>query len=340
MPDMKGIQLSGTVTRLDTGEPEANRNVLLSFINTITEIYAVMSDSAGRFRFDLNGIDGRKDLIIQIPDHDQNLLISIDPDRSMEKIPDNAWISLYNDSLECRFREMLMEQQLSDAYGLSPARRDGSFPDNPKEKDHLPFYGESDHTIIMEDFVQLPVMEEVFRELGKRIFLVREEGKYKALILDLESNRIIGNHPYYFMDGIPFFDSEKLLNLDPSLIRSISIKSRKYFMGELVMDGIIDIRSKKGDAGLIDIPRSAVRQYFQGFQENSNPAAEYAPGTDRRVPFFKTTLLFETLIETGGEKTSGFQLIAPDSKGSYTIAIHGITTTGNLIYQEYMFRVK
>ncbi len=340
MPDMQGIQLSGTVTRLGTGEPEANRNVLLSFIDTITEIYGVMSDSAGRFRFDLNGMAGRKDLIIQIPDQDQNLLISIDSDRSMEKIPDNAWISLYNDSLASRFREMLMEQQLSDAYGLSPARRDGSIPDSPMKKDHLPFYGESDHTIIMEDFVQLPVMEEVFRELGKRIFLVREEGKYKALILDLESNRIIGNHPYYFIDGVPFFDSEKLLGLDPSLIKSISIKSRKYFMGELVMDGIIDIRSKKGDAGLIDIPRSAVRQYFQGFQENSNPVTEYAPGTDRRIPYFKTTLLFEPRIETGTDRISDFQLIAPDSKGSYTIAIRGITTAGNPIQQDFMFRVK
>jgi hypothetical protein len=192
----------------------------------------------------------------------------------------------------------------------------------------------------MEDFVKLPVMEEVFRELGKRVFLEREDGKYKALILDLETNRIIGNHPYYFLDGVPFFDSEKLMELDPSLIKSISIKSRKYFMGDLVMDGIIDIMSKMGDAELIDFPRSAVREYFQGLQEHSEPVADYAPVNDRRVPFFKTTLLFEPRIEAGTEKIPDFQLIAPDSKGSYTIAIRGITPTGNPVHQDFIFHVK
>ena len=252
IPDMNGIQLSGTVTR--SGEPVVNTDVLLSFIDTITEIYFVKSDSNGGFHFDLNGMHGTKDMIIQVPGDNQNILISIDPDRSMEMIPDYAWVSLNKSGLAGQFREMLLEQQLSVAYELSPDRRNASFSDPSGESEHFPFYGESDHEIIMEEFVNLPVMEEVFRELGKRVFLSREEGKYKARLLDLETNRIIGDHPYYFIDGIPFFDSEKLLELDPSLIKSISLKSRKYFMGDLVMDGIIDIRSKKGDAGLIDFP--------------------------------------------------------------------------------------
>ena len=339
MPDMKGIQLSGTLTRPGSGEAVANANVLLSFIDSITEIYELMSDRNGRFHFDLNGMHGMKDMIIQVPGNNQNILISIDPDRTMEMIPDYAWVSLHKSSLAGLFREMLLEQQLTAAYDLSPDRPDSPIPGPSLGNEHLPFYGEPDHQIIMEDFVNLPVMEEVFRELGKRVFLSREEGKYKARLLDVETNRIIGDHPFYFIDGVPFFDSEKLLDLDPSLIKSISLKSRRYFMGDLVMDGIIDIKSQKGDAGLIDFPRSAVREYFLGFPEDHLPVSETFSGSDRRIPLYKTTLYFKSSIETGKGKTACIKLIAPDSKGSYTIAILGISTDGIPIEENFSFHV-
>lgn len=345
-PDMKGLQLSGTITRPGSGEPVGNRLVLLSFIDSITGIYNVISDSGGRFVFDLNGMRGRKDMVIQVPGKDQDILISIHPDLSLEQIPEEAWFSMNKDGLEEQYGEMLMEKQLSAAYGLfsdPPVANPGISPG----KKPLPFYGKPDHKILMEDYVKLPVMEEVFRELGKRIFLQRDEGKYRVLILDLETNRLIGNHPYYFMDGIPFFDSEKLLAIDPSLIKSISLKSRKYFMGDLIMDGIIDIQSKKGDAALVDFPRSAIREYFQGFQYPNPTPGHITSGMkenykepNSRIPIYTTTLLFESHVETGPDRSAIFNLPAPDSKGSYTITIRGFTHRGIPVQKDVSFRVQ
>ena len=334
---MKGVRLSGRITRPGSGEAVVNRNVLLSFIDSITDIYSVNSDADGRFQFDLQGLHGRKDMIIQVPGEDQNILISIDPDHSLERIPEQAWVSLNKDGLEDQYRDMLLEKQLSSAYGL-PRDHPGNNSDPSPGKKHLPFYGESDHEIIMGDYIKLPVMEEVFRELGKRVFLSRNEGKYKVQLLDIETNRIIGDHPYFFIDGIPFFDSEKLLAMDPSSIKSISLKSRKYFMGGLIMDGIIDIRSKKGDAALVEFPRSAVRDYFQGFQ-HPRPSWKKGTGYNARIPLYKTTLLFESQIETGPGKSADFELLAPDSRGSYTLSIRGITNEGLFVQNEISFHV-
>ncbi len=338
LPDMRGLQLTGRITRPGSGEPVVNRDILLSFIDSVPDIFSVRSDIDGRFLFDLNGSRGRKDMIIQAPGDDQDILISIHPGRSIERIPEQAWVSLNKDDLAMQYHEMLLEKQLSDAYGL--------FPENPldnfvpsEEGKKLPFYGKPDHEIIMESYVRLPVMEEVFRELGKRVFLSRDEGKYKVLILDLETNRLIGDHPFYFIDGIPLFDSEKLLDIDPSLIKSISLKSRKYFMGDLIMDGIIDIRSKKGDAALIDFPRSTIREYFQGFQYPL-PVPGNCTIQNSRTPLYKTTLFFESHIITGPGNPASFKLIAPDSKGSYTIAIRGFTNEGFPVQQDFSFQVK
>lgn len=338
LPDFKGIQLSGTITRPGSGEPVASRDVLLSFIDSVPNIYSARSDKDGSFLFDLNGMLGRKDMLIQVPGEEQNILISINPDRSLERIPEQAWVSMNREGLAGQYREMLMEKQLSEAYGLFPVHS-GYNHEPSTERKHLPFYGKSDHEIIMENYVKLPVMEEVFRELGKRIFLTRDDGNYKVQILDLETNRIIGDHPFFFIDGIPFFDSEKLLSIDPSLIKSISLKSRKYFMADLIMDGIIDIRSKKGDAALIDFPRSAIREYFQGFQYPL-PAPGNRAEQNSRIPLYKTTLFFGSHIKTGPGKPAKFDLIAPDSRGSYTITIRGFTNESVPVQQDYSFQVK
>ena len=173
---------------------------------------------------------GKKDMVIQVPGVDQNILISINPDRSLERIPEQAWVSMNKVGLAGQYREMLKEKQLSEAYGLFPVHP--GYNNEPfSERRHLPFYGKSDHEIIMENYVKLPVMEEVFRELGKRIFLTRDDGNYKVRILDLETNRIIGDHPFFFIDGLPFFDSEKLLGLDPSLIRINLTEKPEIFHG-------------------------------------------------------------------------------------------------------------
>ncbi len=344
MPDMRGLQLSGTVQQSVSGEPLVNRDVLLSFIDTISEIKGVKSNSSGRFHFDLSGTLGRKDMIIQVPGENENLILTIDPDYSVDAVPAYAWTHPDRANPEGLFREMLLEQQIDATYNLSPDHASGMNPDqitiSNKTRAPLPFYGLSDHEIIMDEFVRLPNMEEVFRELGKRVFLARSEGSYRVLLLDLETNRIIGERPWYFLDGVPFFDSEILLAIDPSQLKSIALKSQKYFVGDLVMDGIIDIHTIKGDASLIDFPRSAVRQYYYGFPEDSSPTPKPAALRQEKIPLFKTTLLFEPYLFFDRNNEASISLIAPDSKGSYTIAVRGISSEGFPIRQDFSFHIK
>lgn len=118
-------------------------------------------------------------------------------------------------------------------------------------------------------------------------------------------------------------------------------------MGDLIMDGIIDIKSIKGDAALVDFPRSAIREYFQGFQYPTPSPGHFTSGMkgnikeqNSRIPVFKTTLLFESPVETGPDRSASFNLPAPDSKGSYTITIRGFTHRGIPVQKDVSFRVK
>ena len=117
------------------------------------------------------------------------------------------------------------------------------------------------------------------------------------------------------------------------------LKSEKYFVGDLVMDGIVDIRSRKGDASLIDFPRSAIRQYFQAFSEEVS-ACVSPPLNDPRIPLFRTTLFFDPLVEMEPDKATTIGLIAPDAKGTYDIVIKGLDHEGRIVDQEFSFVVK
>ena len=341
LPDLEGLQVTGSMHRRNHIAVPADELVILSLIDSITEIYSTTLDSLGRFRFDLNGLTGRKDMIIQALSEEEGLLIDIDPDYSMEPVPDQAWRCMYREGLQDMFGKMLLARQVTEAYW---DRQPGS-PGNQAGQDggagRLPFYGHYDHRVVMDDYIKLPVMEEVFRELGKRVFLEREKGTFRVKLLDVQANRIIGDHPYFFLDGVPFFDSGKLLELDPERIESIRLKSQKYFAGDLIMDGIIDIRSREVDGSLLEFPVSAVRQYFDGFEPGSSAGARVTvPETgDDRIPVYMTTLLYlpGSEMEPAGKKTIRFR--APDATGTYDVILRGILDNGEHIEAAWSFRV-
>ncbi len=324
LPEMEGLVVSGTILHNTTKQPISQQKIILSFIDPITDFYSTTSNNEGRFYFSLDHITDRKDMIIQPYDIDNGFLITLDDDFSKEPLPEIKYASLEMDDLPGFYEQLLLNQQLADAYSIK-----NSIYFNHEELE-IPFYGYYDHQIVMEEFIKLPIMEEVFRELGKRVFLTRNENAYEVAILDMKTNRIIGDQPIFFLDGVPFFDSEKLLNLNPSEISSIRLKSERYFVNDISMDGIIDLRTIDGDGDHIEFPRSAIRQYFQGY-----PQEEYIfqPDTedlqDSRVPNFQTTLFYDHDVTTSPGKNTRIRFIAPDSKGNYDIIIKALGENGS-----------
>jgi len=160
-------------------------------------------------------------------------------------------------------------------------------------------------------------------------------------LLDVQTNRIIGDHPYFFLDGVPFFNSGKLLELDPARIESIKLKSQKYFAGDLVMDGIIDVRSRAVDGSLLEFPVSAVRQYFDGFAPGGSTGARITvPETgNNRVPVYMTTLLYLPGEETDPSGNRIIRFRAPDAAGAYDVILRGIRDNGEHIEAAWSFRV-
>lgn len=352
IPELKGPVVSGKITRKGSGSPAGGQELCLSFIDSIPHFYSTCSDEEGYFHFAPDHLEGTREMVVQVhgKGNVEEFQITMEDDFAQDPLPEFSFSSLQKAGLQQHFEKLLLHRQLAGAYahmeesstmvgsfppGSDPAGSPGHHPER------IPFYGKSDHQIIMEEFIALPVMEEVFRELGKRIFLVREQGKYLVRLLDLKTNRIIGDEPFYFIDGVPVFDSEILMDLDPSRVHSIRLKSQRYFIKNTRMDGIVDIRTTGGEAEPVPLPPSAIRQRYQGF-------SAYEPAVsvdslilrDPRIPLFLTTPCFESSLTSSPGQPATVRFPAPDSKGQYDIVVKALDENGRIGEKRYTIQIQ
>jgi hypothetical protein len=60
------------------------------------------------------------------------------------------------------------------------------------------------------------------------------------------------------LDGIPIFDVDKLMELDPLKLKKIDVIARKYYLGQLLNYGIVSLFSFDRDLAGYQLPTQAL----------------------------------------------------------------------------------
>jgi hypothetical protein len=335
LPEMDRQVAEGTVVDRVSGLPVADQRVLLSFIDSLPSLYSGVTDSSGRFFISMDHLRGEREMVIQLYDQVPQAMILMEVPFPPDPLPEIHMKHADEEELQCIYSDLLLNQQINHAFGLSHE----SILHSYELAD--PVFDSYDQQIIMDDYIRLPLMEEVFRELGKRVMLIREQNGMAIRLLDQQTNRIIGKNPLFLLDGMPFSDPQLLLQLNPLQLKDIRFISTRYFLQDLIFDGIISMRSLEGDAPLPGLPGSATRVLYRGL-----PALEYrfepdpAALENTHLPLVMNTLCFipEFIYTRGSENT--IQWIAPDSKGTYDIIIKIWDAEGNMGETSYNFRIE
>ncbi len=334
LPEMEGEIVAGTVLDRSTGLPMPHRRLLLSFMDTTTSLFTAVSDSSGRFFLPLDPPSGEKELVIRLLGEDPDARILVEDEFSADPLPEIDPVRLTGED-EAVFQEMFIHQQVNRAFGIHHDTILGKSPTAGA------LFGPYDQHIVMEDYIRLPVMEEVFRELGKSVMLLREGKGYRVLLIDRQTNRIIGEDPLYFLDGIPFTDPEVLLQLDPLQLKDIRFKCSRYFIKDLILDGIIELRTVNGDPPLPGPVGSYVRLQSLGLPVQEEQFRADPPAlSNRHIPLYMNTLCYLPGSVYRGGGANSLQFIAPDMKGTYDIVIKVLDADGNAGEAEFSFRVE
>ena len=327
-PELAGPAISGSILERITGQPAGKRLITCSSLGSASQFQVFKTGKDGKFRFTVAEDQGYEDLVFRALDRDIRLDIKIDNPYSDHYL-NMTLPALHLDEGQAQYIEQLsINKQVRETYKSTDER---SKPEvNPGRIAF--FYGEPSETVSLERFIKLPVMEEIFREIVKTVIVYRKAGEYKLGVIDGTTTEIIGENPMFLLDGVPVFDHGMILEIDPALIRIIHVVDSKYFIGDLEMDGIIDIRSRQGRFQDFLLPSSTVTYKFQSYAGYDNPPAgiDRIPdeATDNHLPDFRSLLYWNPDISTDNEGKAEISFDAADVPGQYRIVVEGISADG------------
>jgi hypothetical protein len=326
--EYNGTIVSGTITDTRTGAPAPQMTTAyLSVPGTRTQFSAAAANDRGELRFELKDFYGSQELIVQTNPGDSGYKVDIRNPFSEEYSarPVVPYI------LPQRYTPMLTDrstatQVLNRYAGLRLKQLRVPIADT------TPFYSKPDFSYLLDNYVRFTTMEEVLREYVTLILVKRRNGHYHLPVFNLTySNQVFDRDPLILLDGVPVFDIDKLMALDPLKIRKLETVQRKYFLGSASFDGILNWVSYKGDlAGYILDPHAVVIDYpgLELEREFYSPAYSTEEEKASHLPDFRNVLYWSPSVatDTTGKKPLGF--FSSDVPGRYFVVVEGLTADG------------
>jgi hypothetical protein len=334
LPETEGITLSGKVEKVDTGEPAPYSVVYLSSLGGRNEFYATHADSAGRFYFLLKEGTGETEYFISSRSQDQkDLELYVDQDFSTDQptLPSFPLESIHQ--LPGLVSELSLNMQIRAQYLTDTTLlKSGEIG----QDDY--FYGSPDVVIRFDDYIRLPQLEEYFKEVIPQVSL-RRSGGIRNLSVQGHHPELQFYAPLIMVDGVAIFDVESLLSINPRDVERVEVIRAPYIRGNVTFGGIIQVITRNGNMGTIDLPSSGMLLHYQKYTAPRGVTTDLYP-TDPREPDTRNTLFWEPSVVVIPGESRELVFHAPDQKGTYEIIIRGYGRDAGCREERILFRVE
>ena len=346
VPEYDGAILSGKVVDAGKGTAGKHVNVYLSVPGTRTQFATAVSDDEGRVNFGLRDFYGGQEVIVQTdPGVDSQYrvdLISPFLDMYAEAAPP----LLLSAAAAAAVPDRELAVRVLNRYGGMRLKQ-FSFPPGV---DTVPFYNKADYTYLLDNYTRFTTMEEVLREYVTNIQVRRRGGHFEIGVFNMPASQpidpgpialqVFDKNPLVLLDGVPVFNMDTLMTLDPLKIRRLETLQRRCFLGAATFDGILNWTTYKGDlAGYVLDPRATVVDY-EGLQlQREFYSPVYGTEEERKshLPDFRNVLYWSPSLD--GE-THGATFYSSDIPGRYRVVVEGLSPEGRMGTATTEFEVK
>jgi hypothetical protein len=331
-PEKSDHYLSGKLINRNSLNADSGRFVLLSTPGKVAQFqYARTAGDAG-FSFKLPVDDLLKDLVIQPADPDNNSTVKIESSFSEKYYQTEIMSDSLDKPSPSHISKWSVNYQVQKIYGSSYQGKPLNPSDPPLKLKR--FYGKPDLELILADYIKLPVMEEVFFELIPGVFLKKKKSVYDISVADPVDNRSYASPPGLFVDGVIIKDPSVIGNLDPENVEMIDIIRDRYFVGDYLFFGIVNVISKAGDYSSVSLPGYAVRLPYRVLDpvwSFESPDYSSSEKKNNRIPDFRNTLYWNPSVKPDKNGKGRIEFWTSDISSDYEINIQGITRDGKLI---------
>lgn len=333
IPETRGISITGRIEDDSSGNPVPFAKVYISLMGDERGFICNYADSSGRFFFTLPKSYKEQDLFISAFHSEVgNLRVNIDQDFCMEALNLPSYPIQIDSADEALIQAMVLNALIREQYkgpegelGMTEALEEGYF------------YGEPSSVIRFDDFIKLPTMEEYLTEVTPQVS-VKRSNRRKEL-------RVLGPHPdllFYdpliMVDGVAVFDVEAVLAISPGYIERLEVVEAPFVRGNLTFGGIMNLISRKGDMGYIDLPSSGLLVNYGMFGTNFS-GRQSSQIDNPRLPDVRNTIYWNPHIWILPGEEPELTFISPEVSGSYRVVVRGFDSNDNYFESSYSFRI-
>jgi hypothetical protein len=345
LPDLgNGVAVSGTVVDA-AQEPATFATLHFSLLGDHPDYFATISDEHGRFIFSTPAGEGQMELFVT-PQTADGTLLEVRIDQEYDSRPVSLPREKFglSDLERDLARRTALNVQLAEAFstGFSAADSISSAGPASPSLSHKPFYGTRVKKLLIDDYVRLPNLEEVFINLVPDVQFYNKGGETRIRILS-DNASIAIFEPLIMIDHISVFDHEAVLALPPEKIERIDLINEIYLKGNAVFGGVVAIYSKEGDLAGIDLPEGS---YFFDYQSLYPRNASRQIQLDRlkkaasgRIPDTRNTIYWTSDLQLRKGNALEISFRAPEMPGEYVILVRGVDRQGEVLTATARFRV-
>jgi hypothetical protein len=331
--------LTGNLINRSTLKGDGGKYIFLSTPSKTASLQYALTDTTGKFVFGIPIVEGVSDLIIQTEKVIRNNAIKMESSFSEVVYPFEG--SGFSDrETPAYVPDMSAHYQVGEIYGTSYIG--STLQKTIALGETKRFYGKPDIELVMDDYIKLPVMPEVFFELLPGVFMRKRKSEYKISIYNSAEDRIFDKPPGLFIDGILINDPALIANLDPDLVERIDIVKDVYFIDDYFFFGIINVITEAGDFSNVALPDHAIRLPYRVTEPvNTFLSPDYSAqeSMQNRIPDFRNTLYWNPSVKTGTGNKISIEFCASDLPGDYMLDIQGITAQGDKISLKKIIRI-
>jgi hypothetical protein len=335
-PDREGHVIKARVFSGTDGTPQKNILVYASIVGDRGKISSAISDEKGGLNFILPIVYDDSKIVFSVAEAEEKLYkIEMDEDSDVRSGIVFPCLQL-SEGMRTSIEERLLSRDISKGFYSDKTMRKYSF-----DSDTTDFYGKPDARYILDEYIRFPDMKEILLEFVPEVRVRNPEAPKPIIqILNDPYKAYFTKNSYALLDGVLVKNTKDLFAMDPLLIRSIDVVSRKFILGQLQINGIINYKTYTKDLAGFSLTPNDVIYPFKGVQRNARPIFPiYTAKQNDHLPDFRNLLyqVYDAALSKNEKKEYSFY--TSDAKGQYIITITGKDAAGSTISAERTFSV-
>lgn len=209
--------------------------------------------------------------------------------------------------------------------------------------DSASFFGKPDERYLLDDYTRFKTMEEVMREYVPGVRVRKRRSGFHYIVFDRPGQAFFQHDPLVLLDGLPIFDTNKIMAFDPLKVKQLDVLTARYFQGPLVYDGVVSYTTYQGDLDGFDInPHALVEEYEgpQGERQFYAPRYENAQQQQSRLADLRNLLHWQPQLRLQPNQPSNLSFYTSDQAGRYVVVTQGLAEDGRPGSTSFTFEVK